>query len=116
MLRRAPRRPLLGLLPVPDVTVVISTLGNYGGLRRVLDTYERQTAPAGSFEVIVAVDAADPDPEAAAAAAAPLLLFTDNDTLASPRLVAEHLAWHRRHPEPEVGVLGHVRWAREIGV
>ncbi len=145
MLRRAPERPLLGLLPVPDVTVVISTLGNYGGLRRVLDTYERQTAPAGSFEVIVAVDAADPDPEAAAAtaagrpypvrvlrggrpglsanrnagiaaAAAPLLLFTDNDTLASPRLVAEHLAWHRRHPEPEVGVLGHVRWAREIGV
>jgi hypothetical protein len=30
--------------------------------------------------------------------------------------VAEHLGWHRRWPKPEVAVLGHVRWARELRV
>ncbi len=29
-------------------------------------------------------------------ASAPLVLFTDNDTLAGPRLLGEHLAWHAR--------------------
>ncbi len=50
------------------------------------------------------------------AAAAPLVLFTDNDTIPDPRLVAEHLAWHDREPAAEVAVLGHVRWAREVRV
>jgi len=50
------------------------------------------------------------------AAKASLLLFTDNDTLAEPQLISEHLDWHRRHPGDEVAVLGHVRWAREIKV
>lgn len=125
--------------------MVISTLGNYSGLRRVLDRLERQDARPGSFEVVVVADVADPDPEAVAgaigdrpypvrrlagripglssnrnvgwkAAEAPIVLFTDNDTLAEPQLLSEHLAWHRRHPEDEVGVLGHVRWARELDV
>jgi len=42
-----------------DLSVVISTLGNYDVLRRVLDGYSRQDAPAGSFEVLVVVDHAD---------------------------------------------------------
>ncbi len=50
------------------------------------------------------------------AARAPLVLFTDNDTIPTPALVSEHLAWHEREPEPEVGVLGHVRWAPELQV
>jgi GT2 family glycosyltransferase len=29
-------------------------------------------------------------------------------------MVAEHVAWHRKYPEPEVGVLGHVDWAKEL--
>lgn len=126
-----------------DLSVVISTLGNYAGLGRVLDGYERQDAPEGSFEVLVVVDRADPEPErvdalvadrpfplrrmtghrrglsanrntGVAAAQSPLVLFTDNDTIPSPQLVSEHLAWHRAYPEEEVGVVGHVRWAREI--
>jgi GT2 family glycosyltransferase len=32
------------------------------------------------------------------------------------QLVEEHLAWHDRHPEAEVGVLGLVRWADEVRV
>lgn len=112
-------------------------------LERVLDGYALQDAPPGSFELIVAGDVADPRPEAVDAAIgsrpypvrrvtgrvagvsanrnagwrearAPIVLFTDNDTIPVPGLVSEHHAWHRRHPEEEVAVVGHVRWAREL--
>jgi glycosyltransferase involved in cell wall biosynthesis len=43
-----------------------------------------------------------------------LLLFGDDDIIPSPKMVAEHLAWHRMHPEPNVGILGLVHWAPEI--
>src|SRR4051794_25688681 len=124
---------------MPDLSVVISTLGNYSGLRRVLDRLEAQDPEPGSFEVIVVADVADPDPGAVdeaigdrpyparrlvggvpglssnrnvgwRAAASPIVLFTDNDTLGESRLLSEHLTWHSRNPEEEVGVLGHVRW------
>ena len=45
----------------PRLTIVVSTFGNYDGLARVLDGYATQTAPQGSFEVLVVVDVADPD-------------------------------------------------------
>ena len=131
--------------PTPDLSVVISTLGNYATLERVLDGYARQTVRHGAFEVVVVTDAADPDPGAVdraigtrpypvrridgptpglsanrnagwRAARAPLVLFTDNDTIPVPRLVAEHVEWHRRYPDEEVGVLGLVRWASELEV
>jgi GT2 family glycosyltransferase len=124
---------------------VISTLGNYAGLARVLDGYGRQEVEPRRFEVIVVSDRAEPDPAATEraigerpyavrtltgaipglsanrnagwrAAAGELILFTDNDTIPLRRLLAEHLAWHRRHPEPEVAVLGHVRWSPEVAV
>jgi GT2 family glycosyltransferase len=127
----------------PELSVVLSTLGNYEVLRRVLDGYSAQDAPPGSFEMIVVSDHADPDPEAVdeaigtrpypvrrltghrpglsanrntgwRAARAPLVLFTDNDTIPVASVVREHLAWHRRHPAPEIAVVGHVRWAREL--
>jgi GT2 family glycosyltransferase len=130
---------------VPELSVVISTLGNHATLERVLDGYSRQRAPAGSFEVVVVMDAAEQDPDAVQraigerpypvrriggpvpglsanrnagwrAAHAPLVLFTDNDTIPVRGLVSEHLRWHRRYPEEETGVLGHVRWSREIEV
>jgi len=131
--------------PEPELTVVIPTLGSYGTLARVLDGFARQDARPGSFEVVLVVDAAEPDPPAVAeavgarsfplrrltgsipgasanrnagwrAARAPLVLFCDNDTIPVARNVSEHLAWHRRHPAEEVCVLGHVRWAPELAV
>ena len=130
----------------PELSVIISTLGNYATLERVLDGYSRQDVPAGSFEVLVVTDTADPEPESVdraigerpypvrritgaepglsanrnagwRAATAPLVLFTDNDTIPVGGLVREHVDWHRtRYPEPEVGVLGLVRWAPELDV
>lgn len=104
----------------PELSVVISTLGNYDVLERVLDGYSRQDATPGSFEVVVVADAADPDLDAVEraigerpypvrrisgtmpglsanrdagwrAARSPLVLFTDNDTIPVRRLVSEHL-------------------------
>jgi len=43
-----------------------------------------------------------------------LLLFGDDDIIPSSKLVAEHVAWHREHPEPNFGVLGLVNWAAEM--
>jgi GT2 family glycosyltransferase len=48
------------------------------------------------------------------AASAELILFLGDDIIGDRDLVSEHLEWHRRRPEEEVGVLGHVRWAKEL--
>lgn len=130
---------------MPELCVVIPTLGNPTGLARVLAGFDRQTVPAGSFEVIVVCDLADPEPDrtrevcvprgyridcllgpapgasanrnaGAGRSAAPLILFCDDDTVPTPELVAEHLAWHRREPAAEVAILGLVRWAPSITV
>src|SRR3954453_22579135 len=117
----------------PDLSVVLSTLGNYDVLRRVLDAYSDQDVQAGTFELIVVVDRADPEPKRVdeligerpypvrrvtgripglsanrntgwREARAPIVLITDNDPIPVRRLVSEHVAWHRRHPEPDVAV------------
>jgi GT2 family glycosyltransferase len=127
------------------LSVVVSTLGNYDVLRRVLDGFARQTVPPETFELIVVADRADPDPgtiERAVgrrpyevrqltgtipglssnrnvgwrAARAPIVLFTDNDTIPVENLVREHLASHTAHPDDKVAVVGHVRWAPELRV
>lgn len=129
----------------PELSVVISTLGSYDTLTRVLDGYSQQDAPANSFEVVVVVDAAEAHPEEVEraigsrpftvqairgrvpglspnrnagwrAATAPLVLFTDNDTIPVRRLLSEHLNWHRHYPQEETAILGRVRWSREIEV
>src|SRR3954454_6399179 len=129
----------------PQLSVVLSTLGNYAVLERVLDGYDRQDAPPGSFEMLVVADLKEPDPAAVdraigersfpvrrltgdvaglsanrntgwQAARAPVVLFTDNDTIPVPRLVAEHIASHEADPEEHVAVVGHVRWAKGIKI
>ena len=128
------------------LSVIVSTLGNYETLARVLRGFGEQTADRDDFEVLVVMDAADPQPEEVnraidasgirhvrhltgpqpglsanrntglEEARSPLLLFTDNDTIPHSDLVARHLSWHESYPEPEVGVQGHVRWSPEIPV
>lgn len=130
--------------PAPVISVVVPTVGRVATLARVLDCLDRQTAVAEDFELIVAVDAAADAADldrllsdrpyrtlcvsatiAGAsgarnagwrAATAPLLLFIDDDVLPDREMVDQHIQWHRGHPSQEVGVLGHVRWARELRV
>jgi GT2 family glycosyltransferase len=130
---------------VARITAVIPTLGRPDQLARVLDRFELQRGADDDLVVNVVVDAAEREPErieeaagprpyairvlraarpgASAArnagwraAETPLVLFIDDDVMPERRLVAEHLAWHDRHPVREVGVLGRVRWADELRV
>lgn len=127
------------------LSIVIPTLNRAGVLAQALDRLAAQTAPPGSFEVVVVSDPEEREPAALEralagrpfavehlvrsapgvsaarnagwrAARAPLVLFLGDDILAGPGLVAEHLAWHDRHPRDEVGVLGPVRWAKRLRV
>lgn len=128
---------------MPDLSVVIPTYRRHELLARTLDRLEAQVLSRSvSFEAIVVDDPNEDDTELVAAAVgdrpypvrqlsrlgvgvaaarnrgwraagAGLVLFLGDDVLADRRLLGEHLAWHRRHPEDEVGVLGGVRWARE---
>jgi GT2 family glycosyltransferase len=133
------------VLDQPQLSIVVPVLGNYGVLERVLNGFEHQDAPAGSFELVVVCDRAEPEPQRVratvgtrhfrvrvvegavagasgsrntgwSAAAAPIVLFTDSDTVPTRGLVSEHLKWHRRWPAEHVVVVGLVSWARELKV
>jgi peptidoglycan/xylan/chitin deacetylase (PgdA/CDA1 family)/GT2 family glycosyltransferase len=110
----------------PQLSVVVATHNRRELLVRLLESLGAQEAAAESFEAIVADDGSSDGTgeaverlesgfalrylrlekagQAAAqnaaveAAAAPVVLFLDDDTIAGPRLVAEHLAAHRRNP------------------
>jgi len=129
----------------PALSVVIPTFRRHDVLRQSLDRLERQRVPLSAFEVLVVQDAASGQEEELSAAVsgrpydvhllradihgasaarnrgwraarAPIVLFLDDDVLAHPRLLEEHLAWHRRYPRETVGVLGSAHWARGLRV
>ncbi|WCB96941.1 hypothetical protein DSM104299_05711 [Baekduia alba] len=105
----------------PRLTVVVPTVGRIAALRRCLAALAAQTAPAGSYAVLVVDDAAAAPTDVAAlapaglavatlrtggagaararnagarAATTPLVLFVDDDVVPERQLVAEHLAAH----------------------
>lgn len=118
-----------------DLTVVIPTRDRWDILRRTITALRSQTVQG--FEVAVVVDGLDqtvPDDldvdhvlvdahagpgaarnRAVAATHRDLVLFLGDDMIPTPVLVEEHLDLHAAHPEPEVAVLGHVRWHRQAG-
>jgi glycosyltransferase involved in cell wall biosynthesis len=111
---------------VTELSVLIATHNRRDLLRRCLDSLCNQTAAADSFEVIIADDgSSDGSAEAAerltppyrlrvlrleqggqpraqnaaiAVAEGSACLFLDDDVIASPELVAEHIAVHRDDP------------------
>jgi GT2 family glycosyltransferase len=112
--------------PAPELSIVIASHNRSELLRRCLDSLRGQTAEPGAFETIVADDGSSDGTAAmvegfdapfrvhllkleqggksAALNAAmevvdgAVCLFLDDDIIASPELVAEHLAAHRRDP------------------
>lgn len=110
----------------PELAILIPTHNRRDHLRNCLEALRRQTEGADSFEVLVADDGstdgtaemvADLEtpyrvrllrlPKGGKAAAAnaaieatesPICLFLDDDVVAAPELVAEHLAAHRADP------------------
>ena len=126
------------------VSVGIPTNNRAATLRKTLEGYARQEGDHRLLEVLVIDDGSEDDTEAVVRqfghesvlpvrylrqeklgisaarnyvlreAKGELLLFGDDDIIPSPGMVAEHVAWHNTYPGPEVGVLGHVTWAREL--
>lgn len=123
--------------------MVIPTHERPAELRRALESLDRQRRPP-AYEAIVVANPGD-DPAAVSMAVGirevqprilvadvagasgarnlgwreargAVVLFLGDDILASPQLLREHLDWHQASPEEEVGVLGHVGWARELHV
>lgn len=49
-------------------------------------------------------------------ARAPILLFFDDDDVAHPDLLAEHIRAHERHPDENLAILGYTTWAASLTV
>jgi glycosyltransferase involved in cell wall biosynthesis len=112
--------------PAPELSVIVASHNRQELLRRCLDSLRGQTADPASFETIVADDGSSDGTAAMVesfeapfrlrlleleqggksaalnvaigAADGAVCLFLDDDVIASPELVAEHLAAHRRDP------------------
>jgi glycosyltransferase involved in cell wall biosynthesis len=50
------------------------------------------------------------------AARGDVVMFVDDDVIATPGLVGRHAAHHRAHPEPHEALLGRVTWSPEVEV
>ncbi len=98
-----------------DVEVIVIDDGSTDGeTRRVLDAARGRTP----FQLVVihqenAGQAAARN-RAMREAHAPIWLFLNDDTIATPRLLAEHVAAHETHSHEVDGVLGRVTLAPEI--
>lgn len=116
-----------------DLCVIIPTSGRWPILQRTLDALAGQTA--SGFDVLVVIDGLDLDPpplegarvitkdqagpgaarnHGAAHTDRSLVLFLGDDMIPDATLVEAHLRRHDAHPDPEVGVLGHVEWHDEV--
>ncbi|HVB97961.1 MAG TPA: glycosyltransferase [Candidatus Dormibacteraeota bacterium] len=129
---------------MPRLSVVIPTHNRKDILLMALRAYGSQMPPKGDAELLVVDDGStDGTGEALARAPlgrqpwlryisqpcrgqaaarnhgiresrGDIILFTDDDIIPCPDLVAEHLTWHGRHREPSAGILGHVAWSRDV--
>jgi glycosyltransferase involved in cell wall biosynthesis len=123
---------------MPECTIIIPTYNRAMTLLRCLEALDAQTAPKESFEVIVSDDGSEDgtgaivetfvethdldlrylrQPNSGQNAArnraievsrGSLLLFINDDTVATPKMVEGHFATHRTYPSESVAVLGRV--------
>lgn len=124
----------------PVLTVAVPTRNRAATLARCLDALLPQAEAAGAQVVVVddgstdvtprvlaarpSVDASRREPggisaarnDALERARAPLVLFLDDDVIATPGLLDRHLAHHARRPEPNEALGGRVTWSPEVRV
>jgi glycosyltransferase involved in cell wall biosynthesis/radical SAM superfamily enzyme YgiQ (UPF0313 family) len=128
----------------PKLSVVLTTYNRPNLLEKTLAGFISQTAPKEDFEVIVIDDGSQPPVKDVAdkfrssiniryiyqqnsglaaarnkgikAAKGRLVLFSDDDDVPSPELIAEHLRSHGENPDQRVAVLGHLDWHQDLQV
>jgi glycosyltransferase involved in cell wall biosynthesis len=126
------------------LSIIIPTYNHRDVLRKTLAAYRSQSAHQAILEILVVDDGSIDGTESAVVQGAEgspvpirhlrqdnrgqasarnrgiceargeIALFGDDDMIPAGNLVSEHLAWHKRHPETSVGVLGHVAWSPEV--
>lgn len=124
------------------ISVALCTYNRAGLLRKVLESLCRQTLPQNEFEVVIVNDGSIDHTEetvmsfrdrlplkyffqknSGLAAArnfgieeslAPIIVFKDDDDLASPNLLKEHLLTHRKYPNDHYAVLGYTNLDSKI--
>jgi hypothetical protein len=129
---------------VPGISVVIPTFNRSSFLRASLESLAEQTLPPEEYEIVVVNDGSSDTTEevcrelarrvplryfyiknsgiAAAknlgvfAASAPLLLFFDDDDIATKTFLEGHICAHQEHPDGNVAVLGYTCWAPKVRV
>jgi glycosyltransferase involved in cell wall biosynthesis len=120
---------------IPKISALFSTFNRAELLREALSALTRQTLPKEDFEVVVIDDGssdhtreiadsfnsilpiryayqinsglAEGKNHAIRLAQAPLVVFMDDDDVASPNLLKAHLQSHQSYPDLNVGVLGY---------
>jgi glycosyltransferase involved in cell wall biosynthesis len=128
----------------PELTVIIPTYNRSTVLKRCLDALTGQTLSADLYEIIVADDGSSDDTRktvercaagsqvrvsylwqsnagqnaarnlAVAEARGRLLLFINDDTIATPTMLAEHIQTHQLHLDESVAVLGRVTISPQV--
>ena len=123
-----------------ELTVVVPTYQRAGVLRRCLDALAAQRVDA-RVQVVVADDGSDDGTAGLLAARGDVevvriehggrsaarnaalerargdvVLFVDDDVLATDGLLQRHLDHHRRHREPNEALVGRVTWSPELAV
>jgi GT2 family glycosyltransferase len=128
----------------PKISVVLPTYNRAKILAKTLEAYKSQDSQQRVLEILVVDDGStdetakvvsgsarsSPTPvrclgqENRGLAAArnhgireargEIVLLGDDDIIPSSNMVAEHLAWHDRYPDPAIAIVGAVPWSPEV--
>jgi len=126
------------------ISVIIPTYNRASVLKKCLKALCKQSIPADIYEVIVSDDGSEDDTKkvseealadtkclihylwqpnkganaarnnAIRASRGDLLLFINDDTIAIPKMLEEHLRTHQRYPEENISVLGRMTVSPEV--
>ncbi len=127
---------------VPKLSVVLTTCNRHKLLEETLAGFADQTTNKEDYEVIVVDDGSNPKSEEIVgkfsssmkvkyiwqensglstarnngikAAIGQIVLFSDDDDVPSPELISEHILSHEKNPDPDIVVLGHLDWHRDL--
>ena len=126
----------------PKISVVLCTWNRASLLEKVLESLRCQTLPNSEFEVIIIDDGSTDRTQEIVSSFrdrlflryffqensglgaarnygikmcnAPIIVFKDDDDLAGPDLLKEHLLTHGKYPEENYAVLGYTKLDRNI--